>query len=694
MNLNKLIFCFVALPLLITSKSVSAQAYSEFEKESEFSEFVKQQMQVDQIPGLSVGFVKEGKFWVKGYGYIDLENKVPADKHSTYRLASNTKSMTAAAILKLYENNKLHLDDPVNKYVPYFPNKKWPVTIRQLLGHIGGISHYKNYEKEGHIKENKDTKESIEIFDDFKLVAKPGTDFNYSSYGYNLLGAVIEEVSDMPYEKYLKKHIWEPLGMDHIYLDEPRQIIKNRAEGYKLVFGKLQNSEFVNITSRFASGGICASVVDLLKYGEGLNNDKTLSENSIRMMESSMSLDNEILTGYGMGWRIEPVNGHFMVYHTGGQPETRTMLVRLPEENITIAVAYNLEGGHLRDFPKRLFQVIMDENWNIKPFSDNEYDQAIFNGIWDIYNYGIAAYKRKGKSENENIDMSSVFTYVNNTLNPDTLSENYEKVLKKIKVGRHPRAKKAYVHAGRYMATQIVKHYGKDKIDEYHKKGAIPFFNDYIKLANSKNTIPYEINLALDAKLASISEDWNKTWNNYTRNFWPASFSDLESQIKKLENLFSGQDIYPDFTEQIGTAIREKALKGEQEKALKLAKEFTALYPESAIPQFVLSQLYVLEGNNEKAEKAMDLALNAEVDRNAAKPESIIRSAELLFNSNYLDEALTIIRVAEEFYPENALLHKMKGEVYLEKSRRQFQKALQIDPTIHETRDKLDTIDN
>ena len=135
------------LSTLFIVLDVSAQSFGDFQNEEAFSSFVKSQMKQDKIPGLSVGFVKDGEYWAKGYGYIDLENEVPADKHSAYRLASNTKSMTAAAILKLYEENKVGLDNPVNDYVSYFPNKKWEVKIRQLLGHVGGISHYKNYDK-------------------------------------------------------------------------------------------------------------------------------------------------------------------------------------------------------------------------------------------------------------------------------------------------------------------------------------------------------------------------------------------------------------------------------------------------------------------------------------------------------------------------------------------------------------------
>ena len=85
-----------------------------FEEENTFEEFIKKQMKEDHIPGLSVGVIRDGKVWAKGYGYTDLENKVPAHRYSVYRLASNTKSMTAAAILKLYEDNKINLDEPVH----------------------------------------------------------------------------------------------------------------------------------------------------------------------------------------------------------------------------------------------------------------------------------------------------------------------------------------------------------------------------------------------------------------------------------------------------------------------------------------------------------------------------------------------------------------------------------------------------
>lgn len=197
----------------------------------EFDDFVARQMKFDKTPDLTIGFIKDGFVWVKGYGFADLENKVPANPDSAYRLASVSKSMTAVAIMQLVETKKIDLDAEVQTYVSYFPKKPWPVTVRQVLGHIGGISHYKNAEKELHIKEHKSTREAIAIFQDFDLVAEPGTRYSYSSYGYNLLGAIVEAASGMSFGDYMKQNVWGPAGMNDTRMDNPEEVIPNRVRG-------------------------------------------------------------------------------------------------------------------------------------------------------------------------------------------------------------------------------------------------------------------------------------------------------------------------------------------------------------------------------------------------------------------------------------------------------------------------------
>ncbi len=126
---------------LVSSLVVSAQtSVLTSAQVTEFEAFVRQQMAADKVPGISVGFIKDGVMWTKGYGFADLENRSPAKSESIYRMASVNKPMTAVAVLQLAEKGKIDLDAEVQTYVPYFPKKKFPVTVRQLLGHIGGIS--------------------------------------------------------------------------------------------------------------------------------------------------------------------------------------------------------------------------------------------------------------------------------------------------------------------------------------------------------------------------------------------------------------------------------------------------------------------------------------------------------------------------------------------------------------------------
>jgi len=684
-----LLIILLSLPFAVWS-----QQDQRFEKEIEtYRSFVMQQMEADRIPGLTVGFYKGDYMWTEGFGSIDLENDVEATSQSAYRLASNTKSMTAVAILQLQEAGKLDIDDPVRQYVPYFPRKRWDVTLRQLMGHLGGISHYKDYEVEGSIREDKDTRESLEIFDEFELVAKPGTEYNYTSYGYNLLGAAVEGASKQPYGKYLRENIWEPLDMDHTWMDDPDKIIPHRAQGYRLVYGELKNSEFVNISSRFASGGVISAVTDLLRYGRGMNREEVLDPQSTRMMETTMNTAGGLRTDYGMGWRIEPVNGHFQAFHTGGQPETRTILMRFPTRDFAIALAYNLEGGSLRAISRRLYQLIMDEGWNVMPYAGNKYDQALTKGMWDIYNYGMAYYDYRDKPRNTDAeDMEEMFRFLNNTLHPEKLRENYEEVSKKISLGRHPRAQTAYVRIGSYMAHQLVRRHGAGRMDYYHKNGAPAFFNDYLKLSRDEGN-RWPVNEAMVQKIREYYSDWSKCWNDQTRQLYVASWNDLSGVIDQLEDLSENKGIYPDYISPLSNALFDRALGDRSKDVMDLADKFVELYPESAIPYVTQGNLHIIQGEPRKAKDLYRQALKADVDRHAASAGLLNHYARRLFEGNHLEQALSLLDVASAIYPENGSLEDTRADILREKSKRSYQKALDLDPTLQDTWENLKEIE-
>ncbi|MFP4622090.1 MAG: serine hydrolase [Bacteroidales bacterium] len=683
-----------AASLLLLPLIIKSQEKNPFSDEIDvYEEFLENQMEADRIPGLSVGFYKGDYMWTEGYGYIDLENKVEATGESAYRLASNTKSMTAVVILQLQEEGKLDIDDSVREYVPYFPRKRWEITLRQLMGHIGGISHYQDYEEEGSIKEHKDTREAIEIFEDFDLVDKPGTKYNYSSYGYNLLGAAVEGAAGMRYGEYLRKNIWEPLDMDHTLMDVPDKIISNRAEGYRLEFGELKKSEFVNMSSRFAAGGARSTVVDMLKYARGMNNKTVLSEKSTRMMETSMNTADGRRTDYGMGWHVDPVNGHFKAYHTGGQPETRTMLLRFPAEDFAIALAYNLEGGSLRAIARRLYQLIMDEAWNVKPYSGNKFDKALINGIWDVYNYGMAYYDYRSKPRNTHPgEMERSFRFLNNTLNPDSLRENFETVKQKIDLGIHPKAKKAYVRVGSHMIASLVDHYGKDRMEYYHKNGAFALFEDYLELTPSQGN-RWPVNEGLTEKIRAYQNDWSETWSGYNRQLFIASWNDPDEILQRLSLRAAEKSIHPDYTSKLANALFEKFLDENGNGSVDPAEQFISLYPESAVPYLTKGHLHILKGEKDQAESAYRRGLKAKVDRHAASAGVLNYYAQRLFDRNRLDEALNLLDVAENIHPEDAGLNHTRADIYREMSRRQYEKALEKDPGLEDAWEGLQEIE-
>lgn len=691
-------YFIITLFCVIIVCSLFAQIPEGYQDElKEFEKFVTVQMERDQIPGLSIGFYLGETEWARGFGYVDLENKVSATALSSYRLASNTKSMVAVAILQLAEQGKLSLDDNVRKYVPYFSRKKWPITIKQVLGHLGGISHYKNYDVEGHIKVHKDTRESMDIFDDFDLVSEPGTEYHYSSYGYNLLGAVVEAAAKQPFGEYMQEHLWDPLRMQETYMDEPQKLIPNRVEGYRLEFGTVKNSEFVDISSRFAAGGTRSTVLDLLKYARGLEEYKVISQESTDLMETSMVTSDGHYTDYGMGWRISPVNGHFLAYHTGGQPETRTLLLRFPTQHMAVALAYNLEGGNLYAYGHRLYQLLKDEAWNQKIYVPDKEISTVIQGLQDIFNYGMSYVDKYGKPVSNNKDtLKAAFSYLYNVFQEDSLYHNFKSTSKKIKNGRHLTADRAFVKAGSYMTEVLKDHYGKEKLGIYHKQGVLKFFKDYMTLC----TLPeysqrlFSLPSYLENNLDKWNEDWNETWNSYTRSLHIDSRMDLIKTIRKLQDLFKGKSIYPDYTEEVAEVALYKAVHSNPEEGEKILKIAEKIYPESAIPLVYQAHIQAVRGNQQNAEDLYKDSQRKTLHTKAAESKSLTGTARYLVSQNKLDTALSMLNILSTLYPEDGELAAEIGDIYLEKSRRAFEQALIKDPTLKHPWDQLKKIED
>ncbi len=662
-----------------------------------FEDFVVRQMAFDGVPGLTVGFIKDDFVWVKGFGFADIENHLPARPESSYRLASITKTITATAVLQLVEEGKIDLDSEIQTYVPEFPRKKWPITVRQLLGHIGGISHYRNYAVEGRIREPRNTQQSLAIFKDFDLVAEPGTRYNYSTYGYNLLGAAVEGASGLPYGEYIRTRIFEPLGMADSRLDDARDLIPYRVKGYRFVDGKLQNSEFVDISSRFAGGGARSTIPDLLKYARGIIDGKLLKKASWKKMFAPMALRNGLLTGYGMGWFVQPLNGHYVVSHSGSQPETRTHLAIFPREKFAVAIACNLEGTNLIPYITRLIEAVLEEDVDSTAYSADKARQLIFDAVSQVFSYGLSSYEWTGlplaKSRN---DLDDAFAYFNECVSERRIRRDFADTRKKVLLGTHLTANQAFTKVGVYMAQALEEDGGPGSLLSFHKRGPLGFFSDYIRLVEGPSAPKRHprfksefINL-----MADWESDWNKTYTDDVRRLFLTADTDYDFLMPKLKAAFAGAAFYPDFTAELARLADSQLRRNNLDEAVSILSRGRELYPDSPMLLATFGKAYLAKGDSEAGVNFYRKSYESDSMHSLVSVDELVRTESWLVRINRLKEAMSLGALAIEFYPREATLYVEMANLSLLAGKRDqaieyLRRALRIDPKLEEARARL-----
>ena len=311
-------------------------------------------------PGFSVAVFRDGELlFSKGVGYADLENLVPATPTTVYNVGSVSKAITAVAVMQLVANGSVALDDPIQKYVPTFPEKRWPVTVRQLLTHTSGIRHY----RESSVPEacGFDTQwepcaslaEAITLFADDPLLFEPGTYYRYSSYGVNLLQGVVETASGMGFEAYLRQRVWQPAGMLRTSFDRPERIVPGRASGYVVEGAEIQNHPWESVGYKWASGGMLSTAEDLGRLGVALLQGRVLDPATVKLMFTPQ-LGDGILYYQGEDppeplrwqqafiWRIrQDQAGRSYVHHCGTVKGFNACLILYVNEKLVVATADN-----------------------------------------------------------------------------------------------------------------------------------------------------------------------------------------------------------------------------------------------------------------------------------------------------------------------------------------------------------------
>ena len=331
-----------------------------------------QAMTVHHIPGASIGVVMNGvPVWTHGYGMADVEGDVIARDTTEYRLASVSKPLSAVAAMTLVEQHKLDLDAPVQKYCPAFPQKQSPITTREVLSHTSGIRHYKPDEDVAHWAENTghfdSMNDSLSMFAKDPLEFQPGTKFGYSTYGYTVVGCVVEGASSEKFYDYLQHAVLAPAGMIHTVVDNLQTIIPNRARGYDWSDGHLINAGLMDSSYKIPGGGLLSNVDDLSQFMVAMLQHKIVSEQTTALMWTPVKTSDGKTSGYGLGFDTTDQHGWKTVAPTCGQKGTSTILYMIPEKQFGVVILTNLEGQG--EVLREAAGAIADELLNAKPVS-------------------------------------------------------------------------------------------------------------------------------------------------------------------------------------------------------------------------------------------------------------------------------------------------------------------------------------
>ena len=363
---RSLSFLLAALLVAISSVAAAAQDPSlSTEKRAQIEKAVSAFMAANSVPGVSVAVVQNGQpVWSAGFGMADLEDSAPAISSTLYRLGSISKSITAVAILQLYERGKLDLDAPVQKYCPAFPQKDSPITSRQLLAHLSGIRHY-NDDGKGDVPADSarhftTMEESLQLFASDPLLSKPGTQFHYSTYGYTLLGCVLEGAASQKYVDFVRENVFHPAAMEHTQSDDFFAIVPHRTRWYhRDKTGAVHNAGVLDSSYKIPGGGLISSADDMANFEAALLAGKLVKPATQEMMWTPQQTADGKPTTYALGWGVGDHFGLHLIGHDGGQQGTSTAILLAPQKSAAIVVLANMDQLNANHLAESLLKITL-----------------------------------------------------------------------------------------------------------------------------------------------------------------------------------------------------------------------------------------------------------------------------------------------------------------------------------------------
>jgi CubicO group peptidase (beta-lactamase class C family) len=307
------------------------------------------------VPGLSVAVGVAGEIvWAEGFGWANIERRSPVDPATRFRIGHVSKALTSVGVGLLREQGRMHLDDEIQAYVPTFPKKEWPITLRQLMGHTAGVLHYRDDEwgdkPRRHCTRAAD---GVTTFVNDPLLFEPETEYRYSTYGWVLVSAAVEAVAKQPFAEFMQRQVFAPLGLTETTTEVVSEPMPTRATSY--FRGNLGSEITTDVDySCFAGAGAFLSTPsDLVRFAHALTAGVFLQPTTVALLQSPQTLPSGESTSYGLGWMLETVElagaRTQVVGHASRTPEGASVsFLMFPERGLVVAVTANISFADMK----------------------------------------------------------------------------------------------------------------------------------------------------------------------------------------------------------------------------------------------------------------------------------------------------------------------------------------------------------
>lgn len=316
---------------------------------------VRAALKEQNLPGLSVAVGVDGDIvWAEGFGWANLETRVPVAPDTRFRIGTASIALTSAAVGRLLEQGRLELDDTIQTYVPEFPKKQWPVTLRQLLGHVAGLANDGGDEGPLFARRCDRPVDALQFLGGYEreLLFEPGTQYRYSSYGWIVVSAAVEAAAGEPFLSFMQRQIFEPLGMGDTASDSAGETNAKRATPYFPRFASdprygLHLMRPVGYSCYAGSSDFVSTPSDLVRFAMAVNGGMLLQPATVAMLQTPQRLASGQDTGYGLGWDVDTVSlagqQARWVGHEGtllGGPVAS--LMTFPDRKLAVSVTSNI----------------------------------------------------------------------------------------------------------------------------------------------------------------------------------------------------------------------------------------------------------------------------------------------------------------------------------------------------------------